>query len=169
MKNIQLVCVYLRMIFAAVPHYNNRVLEMNKKVFLGGTVNGSQWREVLKPKLIIDYFDPVLPHRTEEAYQRELKERRDCDYCLYVITPKMTGCYSIAEVVDDSNKRPDKTVFCFIDTDDMAEFSPSQVKSLVAVGRMVERNGGHWLSNLDEVADFLNHSVDNKDHKESLE
>ncbi len=169
MKNIQLVCVYLRMIFAAVPHYNNKVLEMNKKVFLGGTANGSLWREILKPKLKIDYFDPVVPNWNEEAYQRELKERRDCNYCLYVLTPKMSGFYAVAEVVDDSNKRPDKTVFCSLNQDDGEEFNQKQVKSLVAVGRMVERNGGHWLSNLDEVADFLNHSVDNKDHKESLE
>ncbi len=91
---------------------------MDKKVFLGGTCNGSLWRNILKPKLKINYYDPVVPHWSEEAYQRELIEREECDYCFNVITPKMTGFYSIAEVIDDSNKRPNKTVFCTIDKDD---------------------------------------------------
>ncbi|MDD6001817.1 MAG: nucleoside 2-deoxyribosyltransferase domain-containing protein [Bacteroidales bacterium] len=133
---------------------------MDKKVFLGGTCNGSQWREILKPKLTIDYYDPVVPHWSEEAYQRELREREDCDYCLYVITPKMTGFYSIAEVIDDSNKRPNKTVFCTLDKDDDLMFSKKQVNSLLAVGRMVHNNGGHWLINLDDVALFLNEGIE---------
>ena len=40
--------------------------------------------------------------------EEEIKQRAECDFCLYVITPKMTGVYSIAEVVDDSNKRPEQ-------------------------------------------------------------
>ena len=133
---------------------------MDKKVFLGGTCNGSQWRDILKPKLTIDYYDPVVPHWSEEAYQRELIEREECDYCLYVITPKMTGFYYIAEVIDDSNKRPNKTVFCTIDKDDDLMFSKKQVNSLLAVGRMVHNNGGHWLINLDDVALFLNEGIE---------
>ena len=31
-----------------------------KKVFLGGTCNGSDWRKKLIPKLKIDYFNPVV-------------------------------------------------------------------------------------------------------------
>ena len=142
---------------------------MNKKVFLGGTCNGSMWREILKPKLKIDYFDPVVPNWNEEAYQRELKERRECDYCLYVITPKIAGFYVIAEVVDDSNKRPDKTVYCTVDEDDGTLFSKKQVNSLVAIGRMVRHNGGHWLKNLDEVALFLNEGIENTDYNETLD
>lgn len=129
---------------------------MDKKVFLGGTVNGSDWRDKIKPKLKINYFDPVVPNWTEEAYKRELQEREDCDYCLYVITPKMSGVYAVAEVIDDSNKRPDKTVFCVLNQDDGHTFSDFQKKSLDAVGKLVERNGGTWLENLDDVANYLN-------------
>ncbi len=129
---------------------------MDKKVFLGGTVNGSDWRDKIKPKLKINYFDPVVPTWNEDAYKRELQEREDCDYCLYVITPKMTGVYAVAEVIDDSNKRPDKTVFCVLNQDEDHTFTEFQKKSLDAVGRLVERNGGKWLDNLDDVADYLN-------------
>ncbi len=126
------------------------------KVFLGGTCNDSQWREQLKPMLEIDYFDPVVPDWTPEAQQEELRQRETCDFVLYTITPRMTGVYSIAEVVDDSNKRPDKTVLCVLLKDGDQEFSPAQAYSLGAVSAMVKHNGAHVCRNLDEVAHYLN-------------
>ena len=69
-----------------------------KKVFLGGTCNESTWRDKLIKMLEIDYFNPVVDDWTEECYQEELRQRKICDYCLYVITPRMKGVYSIAEV-----------------------------------------------------------------------
>ncbi|MGD9161517.1 MAG: nucleoside 2-deoxyribosyltransferase domain-containing protein [Desulfobacteraceae bacterium] len=126
-----------------------------RKVFLGGTCAESTWREQLISRLKIDYFNPVVPDWTEECYQRELKERSECDYCLYVITPRMQGVYSIAEVIDDSNKRPQKTVFAFINEEDL-KFTAGQIKSLNKVGVMVERNGGKYLTSLESVANYLN-------------
>ena len=145
--------------------------ENNKKVFLGGTCNESKWRDKLIPMLKINYFNPVVDDWNEECYQRELKEREECDYCLYVITPKMTGVYSIAEVVDDSNKRPEKTIFCVLNKDLNKDyddtiitnesmqpifFSKGQMMSLDRVGKMIERNGGKYFKSLKEVADYLN-------------
>lgn len=126
------------------------------KVFLGGTCGGSKWRSLIIPKLKIDYFDPVVPDWNDEAYQRELKEREESDYCLYTITPKMAGVYSIAEVIDDSNKRPEKTLFFIILQDGGAEFSKDQLKSLQAVGKMVETNGGKFFKKLDDLIEYLN-------------
>lgn len=127
-----------------------------KKVFLGGTCNDSDWRDMLIPALRIDYFNPVVPDWTEECYQRELREREECDYCLYVITPKMTGVYSIAEVIDDSNKRPEKTIFSFLIEDDGITFDVGQIRSLDRIGRMVVSNGGNYCKCLLQVADLLN-------------
>ncbi len=126
------------------------------KVFLGGTVNNSKWREYVIPRLKIEYFNPVVNDWNDQAYEREMKERDTCDYCLYVITPRMEGFYSIAEVVDDSNKRPTKTIFCMLDAEETTAFRPFQIKSLTAVGKMVELNGGKWFTSLDQVVDFLN-------------
>ena len=138
------------------------------KVFLGGTCNSSKWREKLIPMLKIDYFNPVVDDWTEECYQEELRQREICDYCLYVITPLMTGVYSIAEVVDDSNKRPHKTLFCVLEEDDnpmhsltelalpKLAFDKGQMKSLKRTGLMVERNGGKYFNSLEEVANYLN-------------
>lgn len=143
-----------------------------KKVFLGGTCNESTWRDELIPMLKINYFNPVVEDWTEECYQEELRQRETCDYCLYTITPKMTGVYSIAEAVDDSNKRPSKTIFCLLEKDVYVEeenieedfcyrvhdiaFNKGQLKSLDKVGVMIEKNGGKYLKSLEEVANYLN-------------
>ena len=127
-----------------------------KTVFLGGTCNNSTWRDELIPLLTIDFFNPVVPDWTEEDYKKELVAREESDFCLYVITPKMTGVYSIAEVIDDSNKRPERTIFCFLEKDGDEEFNKDQIKSLVATSKMVAKNGGVVEGSLKEVAEFLN-------------
>ena len=133
---------------------------MKKKVFLGGTCNESTWRDEIISKLtIVDYFNPVVKDWTPECQEEEIRQRENCDYCLYVITPKMTGVYSIAEAIDDSNKRPEKTIFCFTEKDGDNEFQPFQVKSLKQVGKMVNANGGKFINDLDGVAEYLNNYV----------
>lgn len=124
----------------------------NKKVFLGGTCNNSTWREKLIPFLKIDFFNPILEVWTDEAYKEELVQREICDFCLYVITSEMKGVYSVAEVVDDSNKKPQKTIFCFLEEG----FEKEEIKSLQAVGKMVQQNGAYWLKNMNEILILLN-------------
>ena len=126
------------------------------KVFLGGTVNNSTWRDEMIPLLEIDYFNPVVEDWTEEAYKLELYEREHCDFCLYVLTPKLTGFYSIAEAADDSNKRPKKTIFCYLPEDEDKKFGKFQIKSMNAVGKMVKKNGGLWLDTVSDVVAYLN-------------
>lgn len=123
------------------------------RVFLGGTCNGSTWRDQLIPLLKIDYFNPVVPDWTPECKARELEERSTCDYVLYVITPEMKAPYSIAEAVDDSNKRPEKTIFAYVFETDADR---GMILSLEAVGRMVETNGGKFFRSLEEIANYLN-------------
>lgn len=125
------------------------------KVFLGGTY-GSTWRNRIITLLEIDYFNPVVDDWTEDCIKRELEERKNCDFCLYAITPKMTGVYSIAEVVDDSNKRPEKTILVLLRSDGADSFNESQWKSLGAVARMVIDNGARAFDNLKTAALFVN-------------
>lgn len=133
------------------------------KVFLGGTCNESIWRDELIAMLKIDYFNPVVDDWTPECMVEEIKQREFCDYCLYVITPEMTGVYSIAEVIDDSNKRPDRTVFCVLND---GRFTDGQMRSLNSVGEMVNRNGGRFFTSLGKVSDYLNYNgVDNNEQR----
>ena len=129
-----------------------------KKIFLGGTCNDTKWRDTIIPLLKINYFNPVVNDWTEDDYKKELYEREHCDYVLYVITPKMKGVYSIAEVVDDSNKRPEKTIFCCLTVDGDSRFDNSQKKSMVAVVKMVVKNGAKVCKNIEEIAEYVNNS-----------
>lgn len=129
---------------------------IEQRVFLGGTVNGSDWREKLMPKLKVPFYNPVVPDWTPDDYIKELKMRAVCAHLLYVLTPISKSLYSIAEVVDDSNKRPNRTVFCFLDEEAGNVYTPHEIKALNAVGKMIEANGAKWLKTLDEVADYIN-------------
>ena len=126
------------------------------KVFLGGTCNESTWREELIPKLDCDYFNPVVPDWTPECQKEELKQRKECDICLYVLTPKMKGFYSIAEVIDDSNKRPCDTILCVLWYDNDVGFDKQQGYSLDAVCAMARRNGIIVCHSLITLARILN-------------
>ncbi|MFQ5750560.1 MAG: nucleoside 2-deoxyribosyltransferase domain-containing protein [bacterium] len=121
------------------------------RVFLGGTCNESTWRNKMMAYLHdlgLEYFNPVVDDWDENAQANELKERAECDFCLYAITPKMTGAYSVAEVIDDSNKRPEKTILVLLHDDGDNKFTEGQWKSLKSVAKMVKRNGGQVFDNL---------------------
>jgi len=112
--------------------------------------------------LEINYFNPVVEDWTPANYERELKEKEECDFCLYTLTPKMTEFYSIAEAVDDSNKHPKKIIFCILDVDyeektgEEIEWSRFQKQSLDAISKMIIKNGGKVFYSLEETADYLN-------------
>lgn len=131
----------------------------HKTVFLGGTCNGSQWRDILMLALntsLVSAYNPVVSDWTPECQAEEIRQRETSDYCLYVITPKMTGVYSIAEVVEDSLKRPEQTLFLILEADDAHIFESAQLKSLRQVGKMVRANGARWFEHENDLLDFLN-------------
>ena len=123
------------------------------KIFLGGTCASTTWRDELIPKLSIEFFNPVVADWTPEAQQEEINQRETCDFVLYALVPEaMSGVYSIAEVIDDSNKRPEKTILCILGNASDEGMS----RSLNAVAAMALKNGAKVFHNLDEVASFVN-------------
>ena len=127
-------------------------------VFLGRTCNGSDWREKLKPLLEIDAFDPVVSEWNETAQQREISAREQSEFLLYVLTPKMTGFYSVAELMNDAHRNPERTLYCFLEEDGEARFTSHQIKSLKATGELVAETQARCFESLNEVASFLNGS-----------
>ena len=127
-------------------------------VFLGGTCNESTWRNRMMihlDEIGVDYFNPVVEDWTPECQEEEIRQRETCDICLYTITPRMTGVYSIAEVIDDSNKRPDKTILVLLRDDGDLRFNDGQWKSLMAVCQMVNNNGSIAFHNLKSAANYI--------------
>ena len=127
------------------------------KVFLGGTCNESTWRNEIIPKLNIGYFNPVVEDWTPECQAEEERQKNEeCNIHLYVITPKMTGVFSIAEVTESAITKDVECVFCYLEYDGGLTFTKGQKMSLDAVGMLVSKYGAYWAKSLDEVAKYLN-------------
>lgn len=125
------------------------------KVFLGGTCSGYKWRNDLQPLLKCEYYNPIVKNWSESDRLREVHERETSDFVLYTITNGIKGVYSIAEVVDDSNKRPEKTIFCVLDNG-----MDRQLKhSLNAVQKLLESNGVACFNSLKDVAEYINSKI----------
>ena len=122
--------------------------------FLGGTCSTSTWREELLAKLDskVKTFNPVVPDWTPECKAIEKQARAESRYVLFVLSKEMVGVFSVAEVVDCSNKYPKRTLFCFLPED----FEGHMLKSLKATAEMVQANGAKVFNGLDEIAEFLN-------------
>lgn len=121
------------------------------KVFLGGTCSGYKWRDDLVPMLNCDYYNPIVKDWNESDRLREVHERETSEFVLYTITSGIKGVYSIAEVVDDSNKRPQKTLFCNLYSGDK-----QMEHSLVAVENLLKSNGCQVFNSLEDVAKYIN-------------
>ena len=129
------------------------------KLFLGGTCNNSAWREELIPhleKIGIDYFNPVVDDWTAEAQKNEELEKKErCTHQVYVITPEMTGVFSIAEMVESAISRNAVTYICFLQKYDGTEFDMGQWRSLVAVGGLVSKYNGRVCTNLSDLLELI--------------
>ena len=128
------------------------ILIQNKimKVYIGGIGTESNWRSD---------FQELTKSVTMEVIEGNPDDKSKCDYLLYVITPKMNKMDAIINVVNDSNVEKAKTVFCTIESEDGANFTSHQEKSLVATGKMIELNGGKYFTSLKETANYLTGSA----------
>ena len=134
-------------------------------VFLGGTCADSTWREELETKLDhdkISTFNPVVENWTPECQLIEDEHRKNDDICLYTITPEGVGFYSFVEVVDDSNKRPDRTVLCVLFEANDKKFEGHTLKCVLKTMKLVAKNGVVVVDNLDDLANPLNQYANKK-------
>lgn len=133
------------------------------KVFLGGTCAGWKWRDELQPLLKCDYYNPIVKNWSETDRLREVYERETSDFVLYGITNGIKGVYSIAELVDDANKRPEKTIFVNLyKAWSRSSESKQMAHSLKAVENLVKEHGVKVFSGenaLQDAADFLNRKI----------
>ena len=136
------------------------------KLFLGGTCNNSKWREELMPLLDgvnIQYFNPVVDDWNEEAQENERHQKdQECSNHLYVITPEMTGVFSIAEIMESTLQNKNKTYVCILHDYGDKSFDEGQWRSLLAVLKMADDYGASThktLKGLLEAVDFDCHNL----------
>ena len=132
-------------------------------VFLGGTCNGSTWRDSLMPLLDeadIKYFNPVVEDWTEECMAIEEVEKFKSTHELYIISPEMIGVYSIAEAVKGAFTKPESTIFCYIDNshNPLASdtFTEAEKKSLAKTAEIIADAGGKVCSSFEEIIEYIN-------------
>ena len=123
-------------------------------VFLGGTCQDSTWRTEIIPLLgeNIDYYNPQkeIGHWSEESKQEEIQKRKDCDILLYTIS-SAKSIVSIAEAMDDSHNRPERTVVCFLH----GIMTEQEIKHITAIGEMLLKNGAEVVTDLQTAADII--------------
>ena len=125
-----------------------------KDIFLGGTCNGSNWREEFKKLTNRTWFDPQKTAGEWSLNDVEIENihKREDKYVLFVLTAKMQGAYTVAEAVDYSHKRPANTIFCVIKDGEDGQFDEEQIKSLKKVGDIIKSNGAIVANTLEEIA-----------------
>lgn len=136
-------------------------------IFLGGTTNGSDWREKFisiwkdsdSPSIKdIELYNPVVSDWNNSAKKKEDEVKSKARLNLFVITPEMLGVYSIAEAVECAHS---SKVF-FAVYDNRNAFLNKQLKSFEAVGEIIESHGGKCgiyvndASGYDKMNDLVN-------------
>ena len=131
-------------------------------VFLGGTCNGSKWRDKFIPMLSdrFDPFNPVIDDWNEEAQREEEYHKNNDDYIVYCITPKMTGFFSIVEMIHSMHVRPYTTFVCFLDKDDESKFTIPQMKSIDATVKLLKKFEVKTFTSLEDMANHMNNIYD---------
>ena len=108
-----------------------------KKVFLGGTCGDTTWRAELIPLLDFDYFNPFVEKWTVECVAEENRQKEECSIHLYEITSRMSGTYSIGEIIESALFYPCKTIMNVV-TDG---FTTARLENLGMVMEMAKRHG----------------------------
>jgi hypothetical protein len=104
------------------------------------------------------YFNPVVADWTPECVENEYREKLNADYQLYVITSEATGCFSIAELIDASNKVPSRTLCALLGNWNSHNIMAKRFISFSECMNVAVKNGAKRFYSLQEIADFLNNS-----------
>jgi len=130
------------------------------KEILKKTSSILSWREKLLSKVKGDYFSLVDDNWSDDCSVEDVKTNKEKEFSLYTITPSMIGIYSIAEVVEDANKIPHRTLFTFLEEEGQ-KFTKDQIKSLQSISNLIECKGVKIFKNLNDIAKFLNDKINN--------
>lgn len=129
------------------------------EVFLGGTINGSTWRDRFIPLLKVSYFNPVVEGWTIEDREREEQAKAAAKVLLFVITPRQKGFYAVVEaaVAAAQYNAHKKVVLVFEGSDEGVSWEAHQADSLMAVENLLLKNYSVFIAeDMQEAADYIN-------------
>ena len=134
-------------------------------IFLGGTCNGSEWRSKfidtwkryaenhkdIKDRKI-ELFNPVVEDWTPECQKKEDEVKDNACLNMFIITPELKGVYSFAEAVECVNNGS-KVFFAIYDAH--KQFDTAMIKSIDAIGSIIEKHGGTYEKYFEEDMDAI--------------
>jgi len=130
-------------------------------VFLGGTINGSNWRQRLIEKLKVNYFDPVVSDWNPDHRRTEEMAKSAAALLVYAITPKQTGFYTIAEMTHAVFGDLRRVAILILDEDDGVLYEEHQQASISAIKELLhQRIDLNLFDNVDELAHHLNKQLE---------
>ena len=101
----------------------------------------------------------AIDRKDNHELKLESEALANADFELYVLMPGMDGFELVIEVVNASNKRPAKTGYLFAESEESKEFTSHQIKSLNAIGKMIDKNGGKWFESSEQAIQHINNLV----------
>lgn len=125
------------------------------KIYLHNSLRKTGLDELLQQQIKAEVSLP-LDEKGTESPERYVELKKECDLYLYVMSPAIESFDVVVDAIDDSNKHPAKTMFYYYPSDKDKAYTPHQVKSLDAVGKMVRMNGGKWFESENEMLQYIN-------------
>ena len=134
-------------------------------IFLGGTTNKTTWRDTFihymsekDPK--IKCFNPVVENWTAQCIELENFVKMHSKYHVYVLTPRMRGAYSIAEMIDSVHDKTKKVYIYIYDEDidddgNVIKWDLQMKNSLNVISNMIITHGGHVAKSLNELISMI--------------
>lgn len=124
-------------------------------IFLGGTIAGPDYRELLIPLLKVPYFNPVVDNWTEADAVRENIAKQTAAINVFVITPAAIGMYSVAEMTELAITSDKPLYVMFMEVEGYS-WNEHQVKSNTQIKKLLSKYNVLLFEDLPLLANALN-------------
>lgn len=124
-------------------------------IFLGGTIAGPDYRELLIPLLKVPYFNPVVYNWTEADAVRENIAKQAAAINVFVITPAAIGMYSVAEMTELAITSDKPLYVMFMEVEGYS-WNEHQVKSNTQIKKLLSKYNVLLFEDLPLLANALN-------------
>ncbi|MGH1366612.1 MAG: hypothetical protein ACRBF0_23835 [Calditrichia bacterium] len=126
-----------------------------KTVFVAGRGDYGNWRSTIKRLLTDNVVIAESSGRGLVNAQHDAFEKEHADAIVFVITPSALSTFDLANAVNESNKRPEKTIVCFLSAGNEWMHDPRRYAELSEIRAILESNGARCLNSLSELADII--------------
>lgn len=133
----------------------NSALNIARRVFIAGRGDYGNWRSDIK-RLLGEAVDTIeSAGRGMINAQRDAFEKEHADSIVFVITPSALSTFDLANAVNESNKRPEKTIVCFLSAGSEWMHDPRRYAELAEIRAILEANGATCVNSLTEIAEKI--------------